>query len=132
MTLDQLIESLSKLKAKARLGGNSVVHLLTTEAYIPITNAKVENDDDGSVIVLTVEKKRKSRNFPRTCIICNTKTVKQDIQDREMIFNINGNFHKVFIKSIPCEMCSSCNKTTFGTDSDKVIDAELKRLGFVR
>lgn len=129
MTLDQLIESLSKLKAKARLGGNSVVHISKSESYVPVSDAKAENDDDGSIIVLTTERKR---NFPRTCLVCNTKTVKQDIQDREMIFNIKGTFRKVFIKSIPCEMCSSCNKTTFGTDSDKVIDAELKRLGFVR
>lgn len=56
LTIDEAIAKLTKARTKAKLGGETVLHVCIDEVpYIPVKDIKVENDEDGAVVLCMLE-----------------------------------------------------------------------------
>lgn len=72
------------------------------------------------------------RRFPRTCLACRAKQVNPATIDETVEMKYDGAMHTVAVTGIPVEQCGACGEMTYGTDSEAVIHAALrKQLGLL-
>lgn len=67
-----------------------------------------------------------ARTYPRTCTRCRHKAVVAATVERTREVKYDGAMYTLNLRNVPAERCGECGNTTFGVESDDVMQRALR------